>query len=154
MAGLRSTPVARMVAMLLVVAATMVAAGCGGEREAADDRALTKREYIERANGLQGDAQEVFAQLDGRLAATPATAKTYVAAFDRLIAGYGELRAPRDWRDEHDQLVESLETMRHAVLIVSRASARNRAVITAQVARFQEAQRDYQAAVQSINSSR
>lgn len=143
-----------MVAVLVVIAAALVAAGCGEQREDRGDRALTKREYIERANGLQADATEVFAQLNGRLAATPATAKTYVATFDGLIEGYGALKPPRDWRDEHDEIVEALETMRHAVVIVSRASARNRAVITAQVQRFQQAQRAYQDAVQSINASR
>ena len=149
-AGRRSLLLLHATAMLVLAVAI---AGCGSE---ADDgpRTLSKREYITAANGLQQDANEVFEALGGRLAPTPATAKVHLAAFDELIAGYEQLQPPRDWRDEHADLLESLRTMRQSMLVVSRASARNRRAITAQVARYEAAQGDFEAAVRSINASR
>ncbi len=131
----------------------LVIAGCGSEPEDGP-RTLSKREYIAQANGLQQDANTIFAELDGRLAATPAAAQVHVAAFDKLIAGYEALDPPRDWRDEHTAKIEALKTMRHSTLMVSRASARNRTLIEAQVARSKAAQEDFGAAVRSINASR
>lgn len=128
-------------------------AGCGSEPDDGP-RTLSKREYIAQANGLQDDANTIFAELNGRLAATPAAAKVQLAAFDKLIAGYEALEPPRDWRDEHTAKVEALQAMRHSTLMVSRASARNRTLIAAQVARSQAAQADFEAAVRSINASR
>lgn len=145
-AGRRSLPLLLAVLMLAI-------AGCGSE-PADGTRTLSKREYIAQANVLQQDANRVFEALGGRLAPTPATAKMHLAAFDKLIAGYDALVPPRDWRDEHAELLEALRTMRHSILIVSRASARNRPVITAQVARYRAAQDDFEAAVRSINASR
>lgn len=140
--------------LLLLLAALMLAiAGCGSEPEDGP-RTLSKREYIAQANGLQEDANAIFAELNGRLAATPAAAQVQLAAFDELIAGYEALDPPRDWRDEHAAKITALQTMRHATLMVSRASARNRPLIEAQVARSQAAQDDFGAAVRSINASR
>jgi hypothetical protein len=145
----------RVAVQLLVAlaASAVVVAGCGEEAEPGE-RTLSKREYIAEANDLQSDANEVFAALDGRLAATPAAAKVHLTAFDELIAGYEALRPPRDWRDEHDELLEALRTMRQSMLVVSRASARNRRAITAQVARYDAAQQRFVEAVRSINASR
>lgn len=143
----------RRIPLLLLAVLALAVVGCG--REAKDgSRTLSKREYIAQANGLQQDASTVFAALGGRLAPTPAAAKPHLVAFDELILGYDELDPPRDWRDEHATMLESLRTMRQSIAIVSRASARNRAVITAQVARYEAAQVDFEQAVRSINSSR
>ena len=151
----RLGPLRRLLVLLgSALALALVATGCGGMNADSGPRTLTKREYIERANGLQQDAQAVFAKLDGRLAATPAAAKVHVAAFDELIAGYERLRPPGDWRDEHEQMLEALRTMRQSMLVVSRASARSRGAIRAQVALYQDAQGEFQAAVRSINASR
>lgn len=144
---------ARPVLLALLAVSTCLLTACGSTTDPGQ-RTLSKREYIERANGLQQDANDVFAALNGRLAATPAQAKVHLVAFDKLIAGYERLAPPRDWRDEHDELIEALRTMRQSMLIVSRASARNRRVISAQVARYEAAQGDFQDAVRSINASR
>jgi len=140
--------------LLALVATALLAGGCASAASTRDEPVLSKREYIAEANELQQDAAAVFSKLNGRLAATPAQAKVHLAAFDGLIAGYEALDPPRDWADEHAQLLESLATMRQSVLVVSRASARNRGAVTAQVARYRQAQDDFEAAVQSINASR
>lgn len=138
--------------LLLVIAAAITLAGCGRSEES---RSLSKREYIEQGNRLQQDAAEVFRELDGgRTVASPKTAATQLAALDRLVTGFGELRPPRDWRDEHATLVESLRTMRSSLAIVSRASARNARVITLQLQRYADAQRDFEQAIRKINASR
>ncbi len=141
------------ISILLVAAASIALAGCGAERSN-EPRTLSKREYIAQANDLQAGATKVFAALDGRLAATPAAAQVHVEAFDGLISGYEALSPPPDWRDEHAELIESLRTMRQAIVIVSRASARNRQAINTQVARFEAAQTSFEQAVRSINASR
>jgi hypothetical protein len=138
---------------VLVFAVGATVAGCGST-ETDGPRTLSKREYIVQANELQQDATKVFSALGGRLAPTPAAAKVHLAAFDELIAGYDKLSPPRDWRDEHATMLESLRTMRQAVSIVSRASARNRRVITLQVGRYETAQAAFEQAVRSINASR
>ncbi len=143
----------RRIPFLLLAVLVLAVAGCGGGVKDGD-RTLSKREYIVQANQLQQDATTVFAELDGRLAATPAAAKVHLAAFDKLISGYDALEPPRDWRDEHAQMLESLRTMRQSMGIVSKASAKNRRVITLQVDRYVAAQGEFEQAVRSINASR
>lgn len=142
---------ARPVAALLLVAAVIV--GCGNDGPVAD-RTLSKREYIARADELQGQVQDVFTSLDGRLPATRAKAATRIAALDDLIAGYELLVPPPDWRDEHATMLESLGQMRRSLVIVSKASASNRKAIEFQVARYQAAQAQFEQAVGDINASR
>ncbi|MCW2921421.1 MAG: hypothetical protein JWL76_1295 [Thermoleophilia bacterium] len=145
--------VGRRIPFLLLVVLVLAVGGCASEAKDGS-RTLSKREYIAQANELQQDATKVFSALGGRLAPTPAAAKQHLAAFDELIAGYDRLHPPRDWRDEHATLLKSLRTMRQSVSIVSRASARNRRVITLQVGRYEAAQTAFEQAVRSINASR
>jgi hypothetical protein len=135
---------------LLLGAAALLASGCGSD----EPRTLSKREYIEQANGLQKEAAQTFAQLEGRTVATPATAKAQLLALDRLIAGFTKLDAPAAWRDEHAALVASLQTMRQSMAVVARASRRNTKAIRVQLGRYAAAQRDFEAAVREINASR
>ena len=142
------------VAAMMVVSA-LLAGACASER--ADDdgpRQLSKREYIATANQLQGDATAVFATLRGRLAATPEQAKVHVTAFDELIAGYEGLVPPTTWRDEHARLLEALRTMRHSMVMISRASPRNRELVVRQVERYRGSQQAFEDAVRDINASR
>jgi hypothetical protein len=143
----------RRIPLLLLAVLVLAVTGCASE-PTDGSRTLSKREYIAQANDLQQDATKVFAALGGRLAPTPTAAKPHLAAFDELITGYDELDPPRDWRDEHAEMLESLRTMRQSIAIVSRASARNRPVIDAQVARYGAAQDAFEQAVRSINASR
>ncbi|MCW2926040.1 MAG: hypothetical protein JWM86_8 [Thermoleophilia bacterium] len=148
--------VRRVTIVLFVLAMALGATGCGGGSGDSDaERPLSKREYIDRANTLQAEAAKVFATLDGAAApATPAAATTHLAALDRLIDGFGKLRPPRDWRDEHATLVGSLRTMRESMSTISRASASSAAIVQTQLARYRAAQRDFERAVRDINSSR
>lgn len=139
-------------AVLLLVLVSGLLAGCGSDDPAS--RTLSKREYIERSNRLQSQASTIFTSLDGRVAATPAQAKQYLDALDALAAGLEELRPPREWRDEHATMLDSVRTMRQAMAIVSKASPRNTKVITLQLGRSAQAQRDYEQAVRAINASR
>jgi len=139
-------------ALVLPLAVAAVASGCGMDVE--ESRSLSKREYIEASNDLQADAASVFGSLDGRVAATPAQAERYLTALDQLAEGLDELDPPREWRDEHATMVESVRTMRQAMSIVSRASPRNAKVIGVQLERSSQAQRDYEQAVRDINASR
>lgn len=136
-----------------LVLAVVVLAGCGAEQRATD-RTLSKREYIARADELQGAVQETFASLNGRLPATRSQAVTHVAALDDLIAGYEQLTPPADWADEHTTMLAALAQMRHSLVIVSRASARNRTVIERQVGQYHQAQLRFERAVGDINASR
>ncbi|MCW2924916.1 MAG: hypothetical protein JWM98_2320 [Thermoleophilia bacterium] len=140
-----------VITLALVLTCGVSFAGCGSS---SDDRALSKREYIQRGNRLQGDASKVFESLHGNLAATPAAAGAQLKAFDTLIAGYEELRPPKAWRDEHATMLRSLRAMRQSMSIVSKAPATNTAVITTQLARFNSAQRDFRQAVRDVNASR
>ena len=141
--------------MLVLAMSTLVGAGCGGGDAGDGARTLSKREYIEQANGLQSKAAKVFQTLDGTKApATPAAAATHLAALDQLITGFDELEAPREWRDEHATLVRSLRTMREAMSTISRANARSAPIIKTQLRRYRAAQGDFEQAVQDINSSR
>jgi hypothetical protein len=144
-------PVLLLCALLAVLAVAL--GGCGGGGDATD-RPLSKREYIAQANTLQRDAATTFAKLDGRTVATPATARAQLLALDRLIAGFGKLRPPDEWRDEHATLRSSLTTMRQAMAIVARASPSSAKVITLQLQRYAAAQRDFERAVHDINASR
>jgi hypothetical protein len=143
-------PLAWLVVLCAVAGALL--AGCGSDDDG--PRTLSKREYIERSNDLQADAATVFTSLDGKVATTPAEAKRYLAALDRLSEGLDGLEPPRDWRDEHATMLESVRTMRHSMAIVSKASPRNAKVITRQLTRSSQAQRDYEQAVREINASR
>lgn len=144
------------IAASLLVACMVLASGCGMGDGAAEDgpRALSKREYIERSNELQAQAADVFAKLDGPVAATPKDAAQYLTALDELHAGLGQLNPPAAWEEHHATLVESVRIMREAMAIVSRASARNERVIKRQLQRSADAQREYEQAVQAINASR
>lgn len=139
-----------LLALLLPAAALL--AGCGGDDDG--PRAMTKREYIEASNDLQADAASVFGSLDGPVAATPAQAEKYLAALDRLADGLDGLDPPKEWRDEHATMLESVRTMRQSMAIVSKASPRNTRVIGIQLERSSQAQRDYEQAVRDINASR
>lgn len=147
---------ARLVAMLAIVMLVLVAAaGCGGGDDADDGpRALSKREYIEQSNELQRNAAAVFDQLDGPVAATPEEAAQYLQALEELVVGFQALEPPRDWREEHSTLIESVQVMHQAMSIVSKASARNEPVISRQLQRSADAQRDFEQAVRDINASR
>jgi hypothetical protein len=147
-------PVAsRVIPLALVLVAMLLLPACGGDDDAGP-RALSKREYIERSNALQSDAATVFNSLHGRVATTPAQATRSLQALDKLIAGLDKLNPPREWRDEHARMLEAVRTMRQAMAIVSKASPRNARVITLQLKRSSQAQRDYEAAVHDINASR
>lgn len=126
--------------------------GCGSPDEGGGR--LSKREYIAKGNERQAQAADVFRTTDGKLAATPETAGTQIAAYDRLITGFQKLEPPREWADEHGRIVTSLETMRHALLMLSRAGAGNAKLVRAQVARYSSAQADFERAVRDINASR
>jgi hypothetical protein len=146
----RITVALPLLALALVLAGGLLG-GCG---EQSRDRTLSKREYIERANDLQQDAAKVFRSVTGRTVATPKTATSQLKALDALIAGYEDLRPPRDWKDEHATMLQALRDMRRSMLVISRASPRNTKAITAQVAAYAKAQRDFEQAVQDVNSSR
>lgn len=144
----------RPVIALLLVAAALLLAGCGEDAPDDGPRPLSKREYIERSNELQSDAASVFSSLDGRVAATPAQATRYLQALDRLITGLESLVPPREWRDEHEDMLEAVRTMRQSMSIVSKASPKNQRVIALQLERSGQAQRDYERAVREINATR
>lgn len=139
-------------ALALVLLPALALVGCGSEPSTAE-RTLSKREYIQRSNDLQAKHRAAFTELPDATR-TPATAQRQIAALDALSAGLTELDPPPDWRDEHATMLESLATMRHALVIISRASPANRPVITAQVRRHSEAQQAFDQAVQDINRSR
>ena len=143
-----------MLACTLAIAVAIAAAGCGAAEQDAGSSTLSKRQYIQRADELQGAAADVFTTLDGRLPATPTEAAPRIAALDDLVAGYERLEPPSDWRDEHEEILASLAQMRQALQVVSRASARNRRAIEYQVGRYQDAQARYDEAIRSINASR
>lgn len=143
-----------LVAALVVVALGLIAAGCGGDDPAGGSPTLSKRDYIQRADELQSAAADVFTTPDARLPATPAQAAPRIAALDDLVAGYERLVPPADWKDEHAAILESLGDMRTALVVVSKASAKNRKAIEFQVGRYQDAQRRYDEAITSINASR
>jgi hypothetical protein len=137
-----------------LLAAGVLLAGCGTREQDDGPRPLSKREYIQQADALQRGAEEAFVTLDGRIPATPEEAATRIAALDEMIAGYEQLVPPRDWRDSHAQLLESLRTMRQSLQVVSRASAGNRRVIEHQVGRYESAQAEFEQAVRDINATR
>ncbi len=139
---------------LIALMATLIVAGCGGDAPDAGSSALSKRQYIQRADELQDQASDVFATLDGRVPATPTEAAPRIAALDDLVEGYQRLEPPADWRDEHEAIVAALEEMRQSLQVVSRASASNRRAIEYQVGRYQAAQVRYDDAIRSINASR
>jgi hypothetical protein len=139
---------------LLLLVAVMLLAGCGEDATSDGPRPLSKRAYIERSNELQSDAASVFSSLDGRVAATPAQATRYLQAFDRLITGLESLTPPREWRDEHEDMLEAVRAMRQSMAIVSKASPKNQRVIALQLERSGQAQRDYERAVREINATR
>lgn len=140
--------------MLLVLA--LAVAGCGPDDDSTstDDRRLSKRQYIQRADQLQQGAEGVFQTLDGRLPATPEQAAPRLATLDELIEGYRGLRPPKDWADEHERLVDALARMRQSLDVVSRAAPSRRAVIETQVGLYEQAQADFEQAVRDINASR
>jgi Mg2+ and Co2+ transporter CorA len=142
-----------VLAAAVLLAAASVLVGCGSEKPS-DDRTLSKREYIARADEMQGEVQDVFTSLDGRLPATRTQAATRIAALDDLIAGYELLVPPPAWRDEHAKMLQALGQMRQSLVVVSRASAGNRTAIEYQVGRYQAAQADFTQAVDEINASR
>lgn len=137
--------------LALAVLATLLA-GCGDDSD--EPRTLSKREYISRANELQGTATTVFAQLKGRAPASTAAAKAHLDALDQLIDGYAKLRPPATWRDEHRTMLQSLRTMREAISTIARANAKGASIIQVQLTRYRDAQRDFERAVRSINASR
>lgn len=148
----RPTSWIAFVAIVLLAAAGVLAAGCGSQ--SSGPAALSKRAYIEQSNALQADAAAAFTRLDASWVATPARAREHIKAFDALIAGYGGLEPPARWRDEHAALVKALTTMRQSIVVISRASPTNRAVIATQLRRYDEARDEFEAAVRSINSTR
>lgn len=141
----------RLAAVLAIaLLGALVVGGCGSD----EPPTLSKREYIERSNELQREASGVLTSLDGRVATTPQQAARYLEALDKLIVGLDGLDPPRDWRDEHATMLESVRTMRQAMAIVSRASPRNAAAIKSQLERSGAAQREFDEAVREINASR
>lgn len=144
-----------LLAVVAMCASALLAGGCGEDAGAGGgQRALSKGEYIQRADTLQQEAADVFTTLDGRLPATPSEAVTRIAALDDLIAGYERLVPPGDWQEQHAVLLESLRTMRQSLNVVSKASANNRRAIEYQVGRYQAAQADFEQAVREINATR
>ncbi len=143
-----------MLTIVIVAAGIVVlAAGCSSDSGGGDGR-LSKRAYIEQADALQSQAAAVFRTLDGKLPATPAKAKPRLTALDELIAGYEQLEPPRAWQDEHDEILLAVRDMRASLALVSKLSARNAKAIRFQAGRYQDAQRRYEAAIDSINATR
>jgi len=139
--------------VLLVICGVLLGA-CGGDADGnGGDRALTKREYIERFNVLQQDAATIFDGIDDATR-DAASAKSHLADLDELIAGVNALRPPKVWQDEHRTMLSSLRVMRQSIDVLSRAPASQPGAINAQVQRFADAQRDFRDAVRDVNATR
>lgn len=145
----RCVPV--VLVLLVAIGASWMLSACGSTAD--DARSLTKRQYIERFNELQRSSASIFDDLE-TATRDPKAAATLLATFDELIASVDELRPPREWEDEHGDMLEALRTMREAIAVLSRASAAKPGAITAQVDRFTNAQRQFEGAVKRVNATR
>jgi hypothetical protein len=95
-----------LVLALSIIAAAVLAAGCG-------DGSLSKNEYVEKNNTIQTDAQKAIGEIGAssdpeKMSEQMTTAKT---AITKAAADLEKLDPPSDWQEEHDELVAVLEEM-------------------------------------------
>jgi hypothetical protein len=139
-------------ALLVVLAAALTAAGCGG------DGSLSKSEYVEKNNAIQTEAMESIGTL-GTASSDPEKAAAQLeeaqAGIDKAVKDLDALKPPSDWKDEHADLVASLKEM-GTVIGEMQTAAKEKDVeaLTQAITDINELQTKSSDAINAMNSDR
>ena len=139
--------VARLLPLLLV-AASLLLAGCGG---------ADKNAYVKENNAIQEQAMTAVSKLDPSANPKEAAAQFTTAkkALDDAAKDLDALEVPADWQNEHDDLVKSIEGMSVEVEKLSVAvKAKDVKAMTASSVKLNTLQADASKAIDAMNADR
>ncbi len=136
---------------IILVGASLIMGSCGSDR-------LSKREYIERVNRINRTMGSTQQQLRKSTGAAPAKRSEALASaadqVDTVVQEVQRLRPPREWEDEHRDLISGARMIRDGLRQLAEAPVSNRPKQVAALRLVTDGSDRVQKATARINDSR